>query len=69
MTTLLEQIKYWKREERVKKKAIHLQEELTVINSTKEELSKFVKPMKKVDLELVCQRLVFRNVKTKPFYV
>ncbi|GAB1303282.1 Oral-facial-digital syndrome 1 protein homolog [Apodemus speciosus] len=35
-----------------KEKTIHLQEELTVINSKKEELSKSVKRMKEVELEL-----------------
>lgn len=39
-------------ERKNKEKTIHLQEELTVINSKKEELSKSVKHMKEVELEL-----------------
>ncbi|XP_031226989.1 oral-facial-digital syndrome 1 protein isoform X2 [Mastomys coucha] len=39
-------------ERKHKEKTIHLQEELTVINSKKEELSKCVKRMKEVELEL-----------------
>ncbi|XP_034341593.1 centriole and centriolar satellite protein OFD1 isoform X2 [Arvicanthis niloticus] len=46
-------------ERKNKEKTIHLQEELTIINSKKEELSKSVKHMKEVELELESVRAQF----------